>query len=804
MSTEAKGPSLPSSSQRRRTTPVGLAKDQSKPPPFTNEAHQALLEEMRRRPAIKQYRAKPVTSQAARRRNTAPITKTPGPANVKTPTSERATASIKAHKTPTKKPSLTTPRSHPSGGRHDPYELSSDSDIDSTPGRNYSLSFVKRGTVMPAKKARRASPSSSKARKSMVPLSPDRAAAESPVCGTTSKRTEQKNSKKTSRNRVALGLTPSPEIAVDRAKLVQSENQGLALSSRILCLGSLIYSVGKGDPIHRYSEDEYKPPSLDDEPSAESSSDDQLTSHLSQHDTRLYVPENTQTSPTNSRRNLRNRSYTIPSISSTPTKDLDSKGEESPVVDESSNSELDEWNYDDNPAQWTRSSKDPTDTLAYYDDLIRKRRIIDWGNGKNKDGTQPVRLAERKWWWYLNGWLHRYDTTYDLDYESNNVSIGSGPYRGWIICGPGNRSHEPHYREPDDQILAEADKTEIRRWWHWHTYSTDSELDYDNWSDLESTDQGLEDGHGVDEASVAKAEAMTTEWAERVKRTAQYVLTGSLGDDIESQQAVEPLNPSSIEAQGSLGAKLAPTAACNDSKHPHFASSETTSTLIAQQLVTDQSDRSPPTTKPNQQAHSFSWDSTSNEQFPVPPAKTSSANTTSIVVELPGMTKEERAKYDAVSPIEETSSFIQHPKSFKEINESSPSQEDEPNSSDEETLQYIMYQSPHLLNTITEVDESTNSIYEKKVTREMMKRGTPEQPQRLENGWRTNLVDDNEVGDRSSPTDGQGQKRKASTDLSAADGSSIHKKVKSNGRRRRRNNKPGRRDRMDARRMIGF
>ncbi|KAI2619448.1 hypothetical protein GGS26DRAFT_601920 [Hypomontagnella submonticulosa] len=805
---------LPSSATPRCTTSVRLAKDQSKPLQTPDSEHRPAVKE-----SLLRYRPKLVAPKITQYYNSTPPTKNPRPTNMKTPVSDQAVNRTKTRKVPTKGTSDTISRIHqkaPNKGRRDPYEFISDSDTDDTPGPGYSSPPTKRGITTPAEKARGNSEASLKGRESVLLSTPIRTSTKSPMCIVASKGAKQKNSGETGRTRPASEVLHRSEAPDDKWKIVKFENKG------------------KSKRVSHFSEDEYEPSSSNDEQPTEKSSDDKIISHLSQDGSRSHDLENIQISPADSGRGLHNSSS---SVSSRPTRSPSSGEEVDSTMDLPQNCQLvrrdstsvratssdssglsetgDEATEDASEVGF-RAEEDPTDSLAYYEDLTKKRRIIDYGDGKSKDGTQPAKFAERKWWWYLNGWLHRYQHLYDYDYKTGNMSIDSGPYRGWIIDGPGKRSHLPDYREPDDQTLAEADKTAERKWWHWEIYSSESEQGYESDQQSES-----EYGQGDEQSSTAKSEAKTTGGTECAKRTAEYVLTSNLGDDMNSQQEVESSSSTSCGAQGRLQAKPAPydhskLRSTSSETTSSSSSSKPTSTLIARQPATDQTtpshqalsltktretpskakhasatnldkatkrdaarlltDISPSVIRPNQHARSTSQDSSCIPKASKIPARTS------IVVELPGLTKDERAEYEAVSPSQEDGSFIQPPKSFKEINESTPSPRGELDSSDEETLRYIIYQSPKLLNTITKVDERSDSVFEGKGGKEMPEQAVAEQLQWFGHSPGTRTRSNDEVGEQSSLTTGSEHKRKfSSTDLATADG------AKDSSRKRKRN-----------------
>ncbi|KAG4220975.1 hypothetical protein PC116_g30547, partial [Phytophthora cactorum] len=96
-------------------------------------------------------------------------------------------------------------------------------------------------------------------------------------------------------------------------------------------------------------------------------------------------------------------------------------------------------------------------------------------------------------------------------------------------------------------------------------------------------------------------------------------------------------------------------------------------------------------------------DARAKPRWIIPP---NASTKTNIEVVLPYMPAEERAEYEAVSPIEYSSYSPQPPTSFREINEATPSMDLESDESGEETLKYVLRQSPRWLNNVTEINES--------------------------------------------------------------------------------------------------
>ncbi|OTB11499.1 hypothetical protein K445DRAFT_321889 [Daldinia sp. EC12] len=416
--------------------------------------------------------------------------------------------------------------------------------------------------------------------------------------------------------------------------------------------------------------------------------------------------------------------------------------------------------------------------------------------GNNEDDTIPQLIEfERKSWWNPQAWIDRYETGFMIDFDvPGRLWLGLDPFKGWISDGPGKGTYMPGYEPPDDAAIAEAEKTAVLRY-HLRTYDSDSE-DYEQWKrdyfpdtrglpedecsptqlasgvhqdtvatdipECPVTDSKVKHPHctspsanfeqGPSSAHRTPSEVKALERAERVERTEQYVLTGNPGGGGINSQMTD-----------------LPTKNPDENTSPLSAASETTSTLIARQLIADctslssqvlanltnlsQADRNTRISSVTQRmSKQCDFDdryaSASGSSEPIssiparPPSKMSLPLTpkrglnmalgsehpidkqvdarakprwiippnvstkTNIEVVLPYMPAEERAEYEAVSPIEYSSYSPQPPTSFREINEATPSVDLESDESGEETLKYVLRQSPRWLNNVTEINES--------------------------------------------------------------------------------------------------
>lgn len=323
------------------------------------------------------------------------------------------------------------------------------------------------------------------------------------------------------------------------------------------------------------------------------------------------------------------------------------------------------------------------------------------------------------------------------------------------------------------------------------------------------------------------SEAQAIERAERAERTEQYVLTGNPSGRINSQDT-DSHGPISSRTRGKLPARRVPTTKPDDSTSPPSAASETTSTLITRQLIADCTSLSSPMNRQtkasssarhvNEQCNSdddrssiisssepssgiparLSCETSSLPPAPgkgqsmsvglehpsakpintkakpewfIPPNTSTKSN---IEVVLPFMPVEERAEYDVVSRIDDDKSTPLPPTSFKEINEATPNLSLESDGSGEETLNYVLRQSPTWLHNITEVVEPRDATTDmtkppskslvksssKKPSVDLKSPRSPREPRRRL--FKAITADNNQAGQHSSSRAERKEKRKAS------------------------------------------
>ncbi|KAI0117516.1 hypothetical protein F4814DRAFT_416661 [Daldinia grandis] len=508
-----------------------------------------------------------------------------------------------------------------------------------------------------------------------------------------------------------------------------------------------------------YTDDEYRPVSNNEEQLGEDSNDEQALPRRARA-TNPSKAINNMPSPPSPGRKLRSRSYPKPTTLFTPTSKPTAGNQERKSTTTSSRMS----GLGKGHSKRVRAITSTADLDFDSDSDPKESR-----EGENDKNDKRPTEFERMPWWAPQAWIERYETGFMIDFNvADRLWLGIGPFMGWISDGPGKGTYMPGYGPPDDATIAKAEKTAVLRY-HLRTYDSDSE-DHEQWErDYFPDEKKLhkdEDGgnstrlasdnpycptspreeelHCIarladpDQATLLKAKAI--EQAERAEKTQQYVLTGNPSGNFNSQ-VTDSYDPRSSRTQGKLFAHPVPTAKSDDSTSPPSAASETTSTLITRQLVADCASLSSPTDRRTKASSSTrhvnkpcsSDDGRSSiptrrgQSMPVglrhPSAKPintkaepesfippNTSTKTNIEVVLPFMSVEERAEYDVVSQIDDDKFTPLPATSFKEINEATPSLSPESDGSGEETLNYVLRQSPTWLHNITEVVEPRDTI----------------------------------------------------------------------------------------------
>ncbi|KAI2465768.1 hypothetical protein F4781DRAFT_435102 [Annulohypoxylon bovei var. microspora] len=591
-----------------------------------------------------------------------------------------------------------------------------------------------------------------------------------------------------------------------------------------------------------YTDDEYQPPSSNEAPS----SDERDNNPPSPQQSRAITPKSSQISPG---RTLRSGSYPKPPISFTPINKLAlrvHKRESSPKLPIRSSkfgrgySKRVRDAFSD--ASISRGSEDETNEEQADVNTTLQSSPDSKRDGEESVAARPADSA-RKPWWSPHLWMEKYETLF-MPGRDGRVWLADGPFKGWILEGLGAGGYIPGCKEPDDETLVEAEKTATLRWpSRWAEFESDS--DDDDTSDAEgsheeeaSTEQ-ITSGVPGDAALVniqrpptgdskarsrhespspdispkvprrasprAKVKDKAAVRADYMERTKQYVLAGGSDNNIGARQITNPPKPNGTITREEFPTSLTPATAPQGALSPPSVESETTSTLITQQLIDDcappsnqelaelmssspatrLANASSPVRKTDELAESDDDQTSSSSSEPssgipahispkprlqspeIPRTRDASyglehvnaahilggiagrrttrsltsllpsivqsnepahdverpsANATpesptqpkedltktKIVVEVPGLTMEEQAEYDAVSPtpeIEKLSTLS--PKSFKEINEATSRVDTASNDPDaEQALKYVLRQSPKWLAGFTETNEA--------------------------------------------------------------------------------------------------
>ncbi|KAI1412469.1 hypothetical protein F5Y13DRAFT_199712 [Hypoxylon sp. FL1857] len=364
------------------------------------------------------------------------------------------------------------------------------------------------------------------------------------------------------------------------------------------------------------TDDECRPSSANEEQSSKGSDDDESISQHSQAGDLLHSAQSLEPSQLSPGRTLRSGTCSKPVTSPLPISKVGPKLREpvtkSPVKSKSGQGKF--------PGPNEFGGVIGGVTLQPSLNLVPDSR----DDNEGPVASRPIK-PEKKSCWTPRSWMHKYEVlfSYDARQEPGALWIASGPFEGAILEGPGAGGYRPGYKAPDEKTIAEAEKTARP---NWIQISTDSEDDRllnteasceDEASAKLSTShihQDMVTANGLEEAVtnserdlrrpapshvlsaspkssqkarlVPEPDDKITERAERMKRTKQYVLAG-VSKGIKSQQIADFYTSTSRTVSGSLSTNLAPTATSKHIPTPLSAASETTSTLITQQLIDD-------------------------------------------------------------------------------------------------------------------------------------------------------------------------------------------------------------------------
>ncbi|KAI0842719.1 hypothetical protein F5Y06DRAFT_71846 [Hypoxylon sp. FL0890] len=353
----------------------------------------------------------------------------------------------------------------------------------------------------------------------------------------------------------------------------------------------------------KHSDDEYQPSSTNEEQSSEDSGTDRSLSQPSQAGGLTHSAKSMKSSQSSPGRTLRNGPCPKPGTSLTPI------SKPRPKLREHVTKSL------------VKSEFRQGHSKHVHDGFSK-------ASTSNESGDEDIRPAKserrRRLRWDPLSWMDKYGAMFvpDLEGGTGRIWLADGPFKGWIYDGPGAGGYIPGCKAPDEDILAEAEKTAVPRMLQTWTDSEDdgssdvkalcedkiaaglSFLDIHQDSSMTTNLECLATNPKGDlcgpvplpgtslETSrktrlLPEAEDKATEREERRKRTKQYVLANISGKEINSQQMTDFSTSTSSKVSGSLSADPASAATPKHTPTPLSAASETTSALIAQQLIDD-------------------------------------------------------------------------------------------------------------------------------------------------------------------------------------------------------------------------
>ncbi|KAI1496829.1 hypothetical protein F5X99DRAFT_49438 [Biscogniauxia marginata] len=232
-----------------------------------------------------------------------------------------------------------------------------------------------------------------------------------------------------------------------------------------------------------------------------------------------------------------------------------------------------------------------------YPSMMGKQNPSDF----QKTSDSPAINVERKPWWNPWDWARRYR---GIEFELNGPTVwfSDGPFKGYIISGPQEGSYMPGHQAPNDEVLAQAEKTAVLNEVHelWETSSEPSaseDIEQCNPmvdaepttgescpSELNYASRSPAILHDPRDNSKSSTEQIpqASEREERIKRTQLYVLTGNP----TNASSWNNCNTSLDFKEGSmLPGNLAPASTPARESSPLSTNSKSTSVLIARQLT---------------------------------------------------------------------------------------------------------------------------------------------------------------------------------------------------------------------------
>ncbi|KAI1638489.1 hypothetical protein F4809DRAFT_639583 [Biscogniauxia mediterranea] len=218
--------------------------------------------------------------------------------------------------------------------------------------------------------------------------------------------------------------------------------------------------------------------------------------------------------------------------------------------------------------------------------------------------------VERKPWWNPWDWVRRYGGT-EFEINGPTVWFSDGPFKGYIINGPREGGYMPGYEAPSDAVLAQAEKTAVRKETMVELWEISSESSDDS-GDSEHSEPTVEAGFITGESSLderkpvplpptaaqddhwdnseGSLEEQTPQALERktrTERTQLYVTTVGNPIQIVSSENTDgsASSKNSNNASSTLPGNLAPASTPKRDSPLLSTNSESTSVLITRQLT---------------------------------------------------------------------------------------------------------------------------------------------------------------------------------------------------------------------------
>ncbi|KAI0021708.1 hypothetical protein F4780DRAFT_276916 [Xylariomycetidae sp. FL0641] len=237
-------------------------------------------------------------------------------------------------------------------------------------------------------------------------------------------------------------------------------------------------------------------------------------------------------------------------------------------------------------ASSSSSSDDDTDSSSSSDGKVDLQ-----GNKAEKVAVKLGDESEEKPWWNPWGWAWKYGGT-EFECSGSTVWFSDGPFKGYIINGPGQGTYRPGHEAPDAATLARAESTAVHKAAVDEQDSDDALRSNEN-SDASHTDPETPDSFHTAPMTMNSSppkplftsvhEMKASERDERAQRTEQYVLA------VASPQRVPNKCPhKNTPSRLRMGANTLGNGATSSgalAESTISTESQSTSVLIARQLT---------------------------------------------------------------------------------------------------------------------------------------------------------------------------------------------------------------------------